>query len=172
MKKYNMSTGFCHLYIFLLVLSYFVSPNNIPAHGAIILTGTLLILSILLDLKKVFNKILKTFKFDLFIYLFIFFKIISTLTYFLSLIGENINTSIFYLNYTGTLVIQFVFAIYILFYNKQLKFLNYYAWGLIFSGLASCLFPTSSLNIFIPIGIAFILGEVFFEANATRDLIS
>lgn len=165
MKQYNSSTAFCHLYIFLLILSYFVGHASNLVKSFFILTGTLLTICIFLDLKKVFNKILKTFKFDIFIYLFIVFKSIGGLGFFINLSGDTLNPLLHQFFFLISIITQLIFAIFLLKSKNDLKFLRYYALLLLCSIMFSIILPNSFINMFIPLFIVFILGEVFFEAQ-------
>ncbi|MBC2856732.1 MAG: hypothetical protein RR191_02825 [Cetobacterium sp.] len=164
MKKFNIGSLFCHFYILILILSYFSHGLNTFIKFMILITGTFLVTYILLELKKLLNKKCSIKNLNFFIYSFIFLEFFSVFQFLLPLITtkNTPNFSIYIL--VVSVILQFLFASLILKANfKKIKFLTVYGYSLFVSGFFSLFFPASFINIFLPIAVTFILGEIFFE---------
>ncbi|MGX6592264.1 hypothetical protein [Cetobacterium ceti] len=79
LKEYNTSALICYLYIIIIFLSFAVRREGKLLYILFTLTGGIISIGILLDLKKLFNKKFLFKGVDYFIYIFIFIKIIFLL---------------------------------------------------------------------------------------------
>lgn len=140
MKKFNIGSLFCHLYILILILSYFTHELNFSIKFMVLITGDFLTACILLELKKLLNDKCHIKNLNFYIYSFIVLEFISALQFFLPLVTSKKSPDfLVYIPVISiisiiSIILQFLYAFLILKSNfKKIKFLNLYGYCLLLS---------------------------------------
>lgn len=170
-EKYNISSFMCYLYIFLIVMSFLLKRESKFIYSTITVTGTILSVAILLDLKKLFNRKYLFHKIDILIYIFVLIKLCMT--------GADIIFNTHFQNFLQEYGKQFfwilgglqiVYSFLIISHKfKDMKLIKIYC---IFSFMSGFTTMTMNVNIFqivFSITNAYILADIFFQSEDIVD---
>lgn len=165
-KSYNNSALMCYLYIFVVILSFLAAKNK-PIFSAVTLTGTIISISILLDLKKILNQKFLYHKVDFYLIIFVIIKSITT---FFDILFHNefldfiSNYGHIFFGITGILQIIYSFMLIITKFRGLEKIKTYGLFSFL-SGLMSLTTSYSIFQLFFSLISVYVLANVFFESE-------